>query len=818
MSQITLMRSQNPETVQKVFYEDENGRQKRSVAHITEARAKHVDVRTAQDLITLLTRVTQSTNEVLCTGVFNGGDEGDFNIIAEVKLSKLLGSKVGEVAGGVHKINGKRMASRLKRGMQPCDWVLIDADSPKDMPVKFAMLTLHERLVQLEKCIEGISKCERIELRSSSSRVRQAGGEFGGASHAWIRVSDPRKVELLKAHIKTETDAQGLSYVSKRHSTKDGSVVGNDTRTLIDLATLDTGRLVFCAKPTSEIKSDEIGDAAITLVNKGCGELEISWIEIPKPERLDAAKQKTRIERQYNSKGNGLSCTVTGLLTLDTPYEVKGIIKPVRDWITEAKAVGKLRGEAPFRESQSEAAFMAVDDFGNPRIYDVGNNTTYLIVHEPEALLVPIDSTSVTEQASKTNLWQNELVRNNKGHVINDVHNYYTIIKGHKDWRDVLAYDELRSCIMITQPIPTSRENKSNFKPRELCERDITNARRWFAKFGLHRVPKNDCFDAMQVAAHENIISPIKHYLQDLRWDGKPRLDNILVDYAGAKDNKLNRIFGAKFMIGAVARALNPGCKNDTALVMEGPQGVGKSTFGKILASEEYFHDGLPDLHSKDASSGIRGMWFIELSELSAMRRSENEATKAFLSRTHERFRPAYARTEVIEPRRCVFFGTTNRSDYLTDDTGGRRFWPVRVTKIDRDALARDRDQLWAEAVHRFQSGCSWWLDAADEDCAASLVVERTADDPWEAEVLQIADKWEVACTREILTAMKIEMPQQNKAMAMRVAGILTRANWVRDGKFTDVARRGLARYRNPDYLGVKARGVFAEPYVEPWS
>lgn len=343
---------------------------------------------------------------------------------------------------------------------------------------------------------------------------------------------------------------------------------------------------------------------------------------MPKPERLRVAKQKTGIERNYNATIAGLRCVISDQLTLDTPYEVKGTTKPVRDWIPEAKTVGKLRGEAPFSESHSEAAVMFVDESGNPRIHDIGNNTTYLIAHELMQHF-PSREGGTSDLLSKPKDWEKDLVKDHKGRVIKDVHNYYTIIKGHKDWQDVLAYDELRSCIMITQPIPTSRENQSNFKPREISECDITNARRWFAKNGLHRVPKNDCFDAMQVAAHENIISPIKHYLQDLVWDGQPRLDKILVDYVGAEDNDLNRLFGAKFMIGAVARALDPGCKHDTALVMEGSQGAGKSTFGKILAGEDYFHDGLPDLHSKDASSALRGMWIVEISELSAMRRSE---------------------------------------------------------------------------------------------------------------------------------------------------------------------------------------------------
>src|SRR5690606_38671737 len=189
-------------------------------------------------------------------------------------------------------------------------------------------------------------------------------------------------------------------------------------------------------------------------------------------------------------------------------------------------------------------------------------------------------------------------------------------------------------------------------------------------------------------------------------------------------------------LIGAVARARRPGCKLDTMPVLEGPQGLGKSTAVRYLFGAQFFIDDLSDFHSKDSFQLIQGAWVCEIAELAALGKAEVNDVKKFLSKHQDKYRAPYERAPLTVPRRTIFFGTVNPEyggGYLRDTTGGRRFWPIVCGRIDLRGLLRDRDQLWAEAVVRYDAGARWHLDDPMlEQLAERMQTERREVHPWE--------------------------------------------------------------------------------------
>ncbi|MGI9071023.1 MAG: VapE domain-containing protein [Bryobacteraceae bacterium] len=247
------------------------------------------------------------------------------------------------------------------------------------------------------------------------------------------------------------------------------------------------------------------------------------------------------------------------------------------------------------------------------------------------------------------------------------------------------------------------------------------------------RVGSDTVAEGVATVAKSNSCHPVRNYLEGLRWDGERRIDAWLVTYLGVPPSNYAAAIGTRWLISAVARIFEPGCKADACLILEGlRQGQGKSTALRILGGE-WFSDEVGEIGNKDTLLQIRGKWIIELAELDALSRHDASRIKAFISRQVDRYRPPYGRVTVDVPRQCIFAGTVNHDTYFKDETGNRRFWPVRTGKIDLEALRRDRDFIWAEAVELFRDGHNWYLDDPDLCSEAEKhQLERYELDPWQ--------------------------------------------------------------------------------------
>jgi hypothetical protein len=268
---------------------------------------------------------------------------------------------------------------------------------------------------------------------------------------------------------------------------------------------------------------------------------------------------------------------------------------------------------------------------------------------------------------------------------------------------------------------------------------DVLRLMEWVGDvYGLHP-PKDRTVDAVRQVCHETTTHVLQDYLHGLVWDGVPRVQDLLWRYMGCHNapDGLSQVYARRWMVSAVARALRPGCKVDTMLILKGPQGARKSTGFRVLGGD-WFSDSPIPIGTDDAAQALQGVWIQELPELDSLRRKEVTAIKAFIAAQEDHFRRRFDRFWTDRPRQSVLVGTTNEDSFLADATGSRRFWVREVVRrVDIEAIERDRDQLWAEAVMMFEAGDQWWLTDAED---AQRVEDNEAyqvEYPWQADLLE---------------------------------------------------------------------------------
>lgn len=399
--------------------------------------------------------------------------------------------------------------------------------------------------------------------------------------------------------------------------------------------------------------------------------------------------------------------------------------------------------------------------------------------------------------------WSRGLIVNSRGTPIFNTANVVLILREHEDMAGCFAFDEFRQAKQVCRPLPGSHARRKSFRPRDLQDHDVTTVVSWFNRNTFPMATKGIVADAIDAVAVINTRHPVREYLDALpEWDGVERIATWLLDYcAVAPADDAQRAYvneaGKRWLISAIARIMRPGCKADGVLILEGKQGARKSTTLRILAGDDWFGDSLPNLQSKDASDYVRGKWIIEMAELSNMNKAEVEVVKAFISRNSERFRPAYGRNEITYERQCIFAGSTNKTDYLRDETGNRRFWPVKVgPRCDTDSLKRDRDQIWAEALKCFNAGEPWWLAEDIETTAREEQESRVAQDIWEGNVLQfLTGRTETSVAEVAKGALDIDIGRSDRATSNRVMSILIRNGWTQSGRFTAGENKGRSRF-----------------------
>ena len=383
--------------------------------------------------------------------------------------------------------------------------------------------------------------------------------------------------------------------------------------------------------------------------------------------------------------------------------------------------------------------------------------------------------------------------------------NVLKVLTRHPDWDGVLRFNQLTDTEEYwpgeADPLALGGDRESHSMSDHLA----FLVRVWLedeSEIEWSSIPTQAAIqDAIDSVCRLTTYHPVRDYLVSLarQWDGEERINHWLEDFCEAEGNEYVRAVARRSLIGAVARAMEPGCKLDTMLVLVGPQGVRKSTLIRTMG-QGWSIDTPIALGSKDAFESIRNAWIVEMPELAGLGGKDVERLKAFFSSPVDTYRPAYGRKVVSRPRCCVFWGTTNDRDFLRDATGSRRFWCVEVGEIDIEALTPVVDQLWGEALMCFLDGERHWLSEEESLLATQCAESFTAIDPWEDEISVRLAGLDKVHTSTLFEWLEVPSKEQHAGHAQRLVRIMCgRLGWQRTKNPIRIAGRqgrGFARDR----------------------
>lgn len=389
--------------------------------------------------------------------------------------------------------------------------------------------------------------------------------------------------------------------------------------------------------------------------------------------------------------------------------------------------------------------------------------------------------------------------------------NAITILANDSAWAGVLAYDEFAEAV-VTLKVPPWRTQDAprDPKPGEWTALDTTRLQSWLAATYALDLGHDPILAAVQVVADRARVHPVRDWLRSLKWDGKRRLPSWLVDAFGAEDDALTRAVGTAWIVSAVARIFDPGCQVDTVLVLEGAPGLKKSSVLRALIGDEWFFEmSVADVASKDAMQVLRCKWVGEFPEIDSLSRAEWGHVKAYFSRRVDRYRESYGRKAADFMRQVIFAATTNKGEWIGDETGGtgRRMWPIAITRGDEDSVRlveAMREQLFAEAVARYESEEAWhFLDPELVDAEREAQDARYMVHPWEERIASWVTRPvdvgparadQGVSTADVLAgALGMDPSKWTERDARTVGACLRHLGWVRD---KNPSRRPGARVR----------------------